>query len=435
MKENKNIFIFGIDDYNLEELKSIEQAEKYNFIPLFEASDMMILLKGDQIDYDNLIQRAKKKIDQFNGSVDAVIGFFDPAMLPVFYLCQEYGLKGPGLFKALLCEHKYWSRLEQKKIIPDHIPDFKAFNPFDDHNLKDLLIEPPLWIKPIKSYGGQLGYKIENQQDLDKCLEEIRKNIKYFAQPFNHMLSLADTSGLDENIRKVDGNWCIAESMMQGELFTVEGFVFDGQVKQHGLFNSVTYENTTSFFAYLTPGQLDEKVKKRVLDITEKVMKQIKFNNSPFNIEFFYDKKQDKIRLLEINTRISQSHSEIFKLVHGSSNHQFLVQVATGKMPSLKNYQGKYNIAGKLHYRIFSQKGKIIETPSKHKIEQLEKEFDAKIFLEIEKGQELSEMPGQDSFSSRLAKIHMGAQSKKELYNKYDKLVEKLNIRVHSRQE
>jgi len=432
MKENKNVFVFGIDDYNQEELKSIEHAEQYNFIPLFEASDMMILLKGELIDYEKIIQVAKKKLDQFEGTVDAIIGFFDPAMLPVFYLCQEYGLNGPGLFRALLCEHKYWSRLEQKKAIPGNIPDFTFLDPFHDQQLDDIGIKTPFWMKPVKSYGGQLGFKIENQKDLDNSLKQIRENIKYFAHPFNHMLSLADNSEMPEDAKKIDGNYCVAESLMEGELFTMEGFVFQGEVHQHGFFDSVTYKDSSCFFAYITPGQLTRDVQKRMMTITKKVIRQIRFDNTAFNIEFFYDGKQDQIWLLEINTRISQSHSEIFKLVHGSSNHQFLVHTATGQKPHMKKYQGKYKIAGKFHYRVFSKEGEVTSIPSENGIKQLEEKFDVKIFLETEKGQKLSELPGQDSFSSRLAKIHMGAQNKEELYNKYDKIIDKLNIHVQS---
>ncbi len=435
MGNKKNIFIFGIDDYNLEELNSIEQAEQYNFISLFRAEEIMILLQGDLIDYEKIIGQAKKQLNQHQGTIDAIIGFYDPAMLPVFYLCEEYGLNGPGLFSPLLCEHKYWSRLEQKKIVPANIPEFTCLDPFSNHQLKDITISTPFWLKPVKSYGSQLGYKIENQQDLDKSLEEIRQNIKYFAHPFNHMLSLADTSVLPEETRKIDGNYCIVESIIQGNLFTIEGFVYKGQVHQHGFFDSVTYDESSSFFAYLTPGQLDDKIKERMMAITEKVMKQNKFNNTVFNIEFFYDEKDDQIWLLEVNTRISQSHSEIFKLVHGSSNHQFLVQLATGKMPSMQKYQGKYKIAGKLHHRVFFKKGKVTAVPSDKDLEQLEEEFDAKIYLDVKKGQELSELPGQDSFSSQLVRIHMGAQSKEELYSKYDELVDKLNISVESHEE
>ncbi len=432
MKQKKNIFIFGVDDYNLEELKSIKNADQYNFIPLFDAADIMILLGGELIDYEKIIKQAKKQLNQHQGTIDAIIGFFDPAMLPVFYLCHEYGLNGPGLLSPLLCEHKYWSRLEQKKIVPEHIPEFTCINPFNVYQLEDIPINTPFWIKPVKSYGSQLGYKIENQQDLDESLKQIRENIKYFAHPFNHILSLTDSSVLPEETRKIDGNYCIVESIMQGKLFTIEGFVYQGQVHQHGFFDSVTYDESPSFFAYLTPGQLDNEVQKRMMAITEKVMKQSKFNNTVFNIEFFYDKEKDHIGLLEVNTRISQSHSEIFKLVHGSSNHQFLVQVATGEMPSMNKYQGKYKIAGKLHHRIFFKKGKVTEVPSEKELKQLEKEFDAKIYLDVDKGTELSELPGQDSFSSQLARIHMGAQSKEELYKKYDEIVDKLNIHVEN---
>ncbi len=426
----KNIFIVGLDDYNLAELKSIENADQYHFIPLFDADEVLVLVKGELIDIEDKIKQAKQKLDQFEGTIDGIIGFFDPVMLLTFHLCQEYGLRGPSLISALRCEHKYLSRLEQKKVVPENIPEFTALDPFIDHKLENLDIKPPFWLKPVKSYGSQLGFKIENQQNLDKSLREIRKYIKYFAKPFNHMLSLVDESDLAEDVRKVDGNYCVAEGIISGRLFTVEGYVYDGEVHQHGFFDSIRYDDTPSFFAYITPSTLSDEIQERMIELTNKVMKYKQFDNTTFNIEYYYDEKADQIWLLEVNTRISQSHSELFKKVHGSSNHQFLVELAVGQRPSMQRNQGKYKIAAKLHPRVFYKNGRVTRVPSDEEIRQVEEHFDAKIFLDVEEGQELADMPGQDSFSSLLANIYLGARNKDELYSKYEEIVHKLDIKV-----
>jgi len=36
-------------------------------------------------------------------------------MLPL--ICKEFGTRSPSLESLLKCEHKYWSRVEQKKVI------------------------------------------------------------------------------------------------------------------------------------------------------------------------------------------------------------------------------------------------------------------------------------------------------------------------------
>ncbi|MEX0778504.1 MAG: ATP-grasp domain-containing protein [Balneolales bacterium] len=424
---NKNVFIVGLDEYNSKELQSIENADQYSFIPLFRADEVKLVLNGGTIDYEDLIKQAKEKLDNFEGSIDGIIGFFDPVMLLTHHLCEEYGLYGPTLKSGLRCEHKYWSRLEQKKASPENIPPFTFLDPFIDHKLEDIEIKPPFWLKPVKSYGGQLGFKIKDQKDLDASLKKMRKGIKNFAEPFNYLLSLAD---LPEEIKKIDGYHCIAEGIISGYQCTVEGYVYEGEVHTHGFFDSVLYDDTSSFFAYITPSRLPEPIQDRMATITEKVMKQIQLNNSTFNIEYYYDEQKDQIWLLEINTRISQSHSDPFFKVYGRSNHQFMVKVATGLEPNPVEKNGKYNIAGKIHHRVFFSEGIIKHIPSEDEIKEIEEEFDCMIFLEGNQGQQLSELPGQDSYSYRLANIYVGAQSERELLEKYDLIVGRLAIVV-----
>lgn len=432
MGKRKNVFILGLDDYNLKELQSIENADQYNFIPLFSAEEVRLVIKGEAIDYKNLIGQAKEKLDKFDGSIDGIIGFFDPVMLLTSFLCEEYGLKGPALKSALSCEHKYWSRVEQRKVIPENIPDFALIDPFNPPELGELDIKPPFWLKPIKSYGGQLGFKIKDQNDLDVSLAKIREGITNFAEPFNYMLSFVE---LPAGIKNVNGYHCIAESIISGYQCTVEGYVFDGDVQVYGFFDSVLYEDTSSFFSYITPSRLPDSIQKRMESISKTVMKQLKLDNSTFNIEFYYDENTDQIWLLEINTRISQSHSDLFYKVYGRSNHQFMVKVATGLRPRPVKKNGIYNIAAKIHHRVFFEDGVIKRLPSKEEIENIEQNFDAMIFLEGKQGQKLSEISGQDSYSYRLANIYVGAQNEKELIEKYDQIVQQLDIVVEEIEE
>ncbi len=428
----KNIFVFGLDDYNLKELQSIEHAADYNFIGLFPMKEIVLLVEGEQIDFAEKLARAREKLDSFDKSIDAIIAFFDPAMLMTFTLCQEYGLRSPSLLSALLCEHKYWSRVEQQKVVPGNIPRFTAIDPNKDYRIEEMGLELPFWLKPVNSYGSQLGFKIQDQEELDKALKQTRQHIGYFAKPFNHILSLADLSALPGEMKRIDGNYCVAEEIISGKQITVEGYVFEGEVCQHGFFDSETYENHSSFFAYLTPSELPGNIQKRIMEITEKVIGQVGYDNSAFNLEYYYDSQNDQIWLLEVNTRISQSHSEIFKKVHGRSNHQFLVKTALGRKPEMERKQGKYPIAGKLHYRVFTKKGRVTRLPSTDRVKELEKEFDALIFILAQEGQKLSEMAGQDAYSCNLVNIHMGAGSKKELYQKYEHLIELLDIGIDS---
>lgn len=426
--DSKNIFVIGLNDFNLGELKSIDEAEKYNFIRVFNKKELQV--KYEKPDLEMFLDKAREEITGFGGDIDGIIGFFDfPVTLLAFVLANEFKTRAPSLESAFKCEHKYWSRVEQKKVISENIPKFSSINPFDPPGFDSIELKKPFWIKPVKSYASQLGFKIENQDDFESCLEEIREDIHKFADPFNYLLSFIE---MPEDLSDVDGNFCIAEELVEGHQCTLSGYVYHGEVRNYGIVDSINYEEAPSFFYYLFPSNLPESVQERMRAISEKVMKQIGFDNSPFNIEFFYDEESDQINLLEINPRMSQSHSDLYAKVKGSSNHEVLVKCVTDQDPEFKDKKGKYQCAAKFHYRIFDKEDGIVKrVPSDEDLKEIRKEFPETIMnVEINKGNKLSELPIQDSYSFRLASIYTGAENEKALIEKYNKIVDKLNIKV-----
>lgn len=421
----KNIFIIGYNDFNKNELNTIKNAEDYNFIPLLTEEKIKA---GKKPELRDLLNEARKQLNNFEKSIDGLITFFDfPFTLMTFRLLDEYNLHGPSLESGLKCEHKYWSRTLQNETIPDNIPDFASVNPFEETSLKDIDLEPPFWLKPVKSYGAQLGFKITEQKELDEALEILRRNINYFADPFNYMLSFAD---LPESVKNIDGNYCIAEKLIGGRQCTVSGYVFNNQVHTYGVVDSVSYPKTHSFFYYLLPSELPQDVQKRMAEISKKVMIQTGFNNSPFNIEFYYDEEKDEIKLLEVNPRMSQSHSDLYAKVAGHSNHQILVNLAQGKHPDFENEGGPFKYGAKIHHRIFHD-GIVKHFPDQKKLEEIKKEYPhTHIIPQVKTGDRLSDIPGQDSYSFRDAIIYTGANSKIKLIEKYHDIVSKMDIQI-----
>ena len=428
----KNVFVVGQDEINIQDLKNIEAAEKYEFIPLLSAEDVRLQLKGERMSYEKLIARAREKLDNHKGSIDAIISFIDPAMLLTYYLCEQYGLKAPSLKSAILSEQKYLSRKAQKKVLPDHIPSFREVDPFSPPKMSDLGLKTPFWLKPVISYGGQLAFKIESEQDYEESLEIIKKYIDSFSDPYDYLLSISD---LSEEINKAGGKYCIAENTISGSFYTIEGYVCDGKMEVYAFFESPLYKGTSSFMGYVTPSSLPDSVKDRMIRMAEKIMTEIAYDNAPFNIEFLYDEKSDHIWLLEVNTRISESHSYPYSRVYGYSNHHYLVKIATGTTPEPLDRQGPSNIAAKLYYRVFFEDGIVRHIPPPDTVKRIAEEFDVRIKIQVKEGQKLSELQGQDSYSYSLADVYLGADNEKHLYERFDRIVERLSIVVEEKEE
>lgn len=421
----KNIFIVGLDDFNLERLKNIRHAEQYEFHRLLELDR---LKSFESLSVREELERAARQLRAFDGSIDAIIGFWDfPVSIMVPILANRFHTLSPTLKSALKCEHKYWSRVEQSQVIGDHVPDFAVIDPFEEDPGSRIDVGYPFWLKPVKAYASKLGFYIQDEAQLQKAIAEIRSSIGKFAEPFNYVLSLVD---LPEGIQGVDGSHCVAESIIVGHQCTLAGYVRGGRVQTYGLISSFNYPGRSSFYRYQYPSKLPEEVKRRMSAISEKVMAHMGFDDSPFNIEFFYHEETDKIWLLEINTRISQSHAYLFEKVDGSSNHQVLVELALGKVPEFPTREGDFKCAAKFHLRAFEGE-RITNTPDEAQFRKIHNELpNVEILPEAQQGMRLVDVPGRDSYSARLAIVYVAAQNEDELVDKYQRCIELLDYRV-----
>src|SRR6056297_68976 len=184
MNEKKQVFVVCLDEFNLKKLQRMPEAAECDFLPAIEYQEM----RGVQhYDMKVLIEKAFQRIDQ-HGKIDAVVTYYDfPGTNLVPMIAENYKLISPTLESVLKCEHKYWSRLEQNKVIPRSIPMFAAFDPFDNYAYQKIEMIPPFWIKPIKSFRSFLAYRINSEYEFNDHMQEVREHIHYMSEPFNYI--------------------------------------------------------------------------------------------------------------------------------------------------------------------------------------------------------------------------------------------------------
>jgi len=420
-----NVFVLGLNDFNLAKLKRIRGAEDIAFHGVI---DPAAVYDTEEFDIPALLQEAEARIGGFDGQVDAIIGYMDfpvSTMLPL--LCRKFGTRNTSLQSLLKCEHKYWSRTAQREVIPDFIPKFTAFDPFDEAALGkigDAGLYFPFFVKPIKSSGSRLGFRIDSPEDFAHATEKLRAEIGLISEPFNYVLDQAE---LPDDIRAVDGGYCMAEEIIGGHQCTLEGYVHEGEVVPYAIVDSIRYPQVLSFFHYLYPSKLPARIQRKMHELTKKVMSHVGYDNAAFNIEYFWDEVQDRIWLLEINTRIAQSHCDLFEKVDGVSHHQVTVDVALGRKPRMPRREGAYPLAAEFFHRVFLGDARVTRVPSEEEIAEVEKAFPGTIVRpQIREGMMLSELPEQDSYSFAIATIYMGAKNHSSLLRTYDKVLQKL---------
>jgi len=423
--KKKNVFIVGYDDFNVNMLESLPEAGDYNFISLLSFKEIR---DGDGKPIESLLKKAVSRLDSFDGSVDAIIGYWDyPVTLLASILTEKYGLPGVPVESILKCEHKYLSRLEQAKVIPEHIPLFEVFDPFNDNYMSDVKMLPPYWIKPIKSFSSYLAYRINSDLDFMDAREEIRRYIGKVTEPFDNFIRKYN---LPEELTKNKGKTCIAESLLSGSLCTLEGYVYNNEVFIYGVIDSVRETDSSSFSRYEYPSKIPQEIQNEMVEITRKIIKHIGYNNNTFNIEYFYNQTSGEITLLEINPRHSQSHAFLFDHVDGVANHKIQLDLALGKKPELpKKFSGKYKKAAKFMTRTFED-GFITKVPSYRELKKINKENkDIIIKLLATEGTRLSQMSYQDSYSYELADIYIPAQDENDLIEKYNKVISEIDFK------
>lgn len=421
---HSNVFVLGLDEHNHRLLQNLPGAEQYQFHPLLSIEELQ---RRECIPFTDLLDKAQRQLEDFPGSVDAIIGFWDfpvSSMLPM--LRARLGLtRGPSLEAVVKCEHKYWSRIEQRKVTAEY-PPFGLVDP-DRDDTPPAGVRYPLWVKPVKSFSGALSYRATNLEEYRNALRCLRRGVGRVGEAFDVVL---DQLELPPELAGLGGRACMAEEALHGKQVTVEGCCAHGRPHVYGVVDSVTYENCPSFVRFQYPSTLPPSVTDRMASIAKRVVCQLGLDTSTFNIEFFWDPETDSLGLLEVNPRHSQSHAELFHHVDGVTNHYCMLALALGRDPRLPHRQGRYSVAAKWFLRRFHD-GVVRRHPTNDEIAQIERAIPGtSIDLIAHRNDLLSNLYDQDSYSYKLANIYIGATDETELITKFERCEQLLHYEI-----
>ncbi len=423
----KHVFVLGLDDFHLRQLESLRRTDEYRFHELYRREDVK---SGREDVAERVLAGARERLARWPGPVDAIVGYWDfpvSTMLPL--LRRERGLPTPSFESVLKCEHKYWSRLEQAAVIPEHIPAFCAVDPFRDDVAGQISVPYPFWIKPVRSVLSFLGFRVEDDADLARAIAEIRAHIATIATPFNHLLSHAE---LPDEVAAVDGRHCIVESLISdGRQCTLEGYVLGGEIVVYGAIDSIREgPHASSFARYQYPSSLPEPVLARMTTIAKRFLAHAGLDDTPFNVEFYWDEPSGRISLLEVNVRISKSHGPMLKMVDGEFHHQIMLDVAMGRRPEFPFREGRHRLAAKFMWRRHED-GIVRRVPGEDDLAALRRALpDLDVELHVHEGMRLSDLAYQDSYSYELAVVFLGGDSEADLLRGYARCQAAMDIRI-----
>lgn len=419
----RNIFIPALEEQQRIELQTTRNAHERAFHGLL---DVDTLVESEDFSFDELLEHIRRELQKFSGSVDAIVAQWDfPTSVLVPILCREYGIPSPSLESVFKCEHKYWSRVEQQKVIPDLIPRFASVDPFAENPLEQVDLDYPFWLKPVKAFSSQLGFRVDNAEQFHAAIEATRARIHHLGDPFDEALAHVD---LPPEIRRAGGNTCIAEEIVAGIEGAPEGSIYRGEFRVHGVIDLPIDRQDDLYDRMEYPSSLPDAVQQRMIDASERFLRHIGYDNGCFNVEFMWDEKADRLRLIEVNTRISQSHSEAFVMVDGMSNHEIAIDVALGIQPSIPYREGRFAVAAKCIIPHFED-GIVTRVPSQQELDALVQRFPGTLVrLDVAPGSRLSELPNQDSFSYHIGTVCLGGETHRQVRERYLACLEALHF-------
>jgi hypothetical protein len=416
----RNIFVIALDEFNLETMRSLPEYRRYAFHSLLPKDDV---LKAEEYDYEELLAAANTELEAFDDTVDGIVTWWDfpsSGLAPV--LSERWDLYGPSLRSVVVLEHKYWSRLAQRAVAGEHVPAFAAFDPFDEDALDQIEhrgVKYPFWLKPVKSVGSYLGFRIDSPEDWEPAITTMREEIAQFGDPFDQAL---DRVELPPDVEAVGGVACLAEGIIGGWQCTLEGYVSHGEPHVYGTVDSLRMPGVSTFRCYQYPSRLPTPIQRRMEQIAKDVVVQAELDHCCFNAEFFYDEAQGQIWILEINTRLSQSHCDLFRKVDGASSQRAMLSLSQGRAPRMLHRQGEFNVAGKYFLRTIED-GLVRSAPSEEDLAAVKERFPGtRIEIDAKGGDRLSELPVQETYSYELGRVFVGADDHEQLDQRFEEI-------------
>jgi hypothetical protein len=425
----KNVFVVGLDAVNLRVMSSMPRSAELNLIELLSYDEVK---NRRHFPLAAMADKAVALLRDYQGPVDGIVGFWDfPVTSITPYAARELGLPSPSLESAMACIHKALSRQKQKEVLPEMTPDFARLDPFAKDPTDGLDLEYPFWLKPLKSYSSYLGFRINDQADLEHALEEMRAKVHTLADPFNEFLLHA---GFSRDL--VEGGFCLAEEIIScADQCTLCGWVAHGAVHVYGIVDNIRMPDSTSFARFQYPSRLPLEVRSRMTEAAARIMTHIGYDQGAFNIEFYHDPETGRIWILEINPRMSQSLAYQFNQVDGAPNHAIAVDLALGRTPDHPVGRGPYRVAAKCYVRR-RKDGVVRRVPGPEDLAALRDEMlEAVPHVEVAPGQRLSDLAMQDSYSYVLGYVYLAADSQSALLEKFERAERLLGFRVQDAQQ
>lgn len=327
----------------------VKAPEKTVSIKEEESTEIEILRLDIIDDFENSMNILRTMNE--NRPFDAVMSHHEFYQIAKSKIANEFGLFGSPVEKVIHATHKYF----MKQCFSEHkVPtaDFHFLNL--DHDLKSEIetiekkIAYPLIVKPCNGLGSLGVYKVNNQSEFKSAVRVCRQisyNIK------------------SSSYTKESTNFLIVEKYIDGDEFTVDGFIINGEwvpmiscSKYPPLLGPVFQENVY----YFSPDH-ENIIPKDLNEAAVAALKAVDIGDGPYHIEIRREFGTGKCYIVEMAPRISGMGSTFYNLMlysTGYNIYELLLKIHLKEKVEIPSFQYDYCT---MEYDSFAKKGGIIK--------------------------------------------------------------------------
>lgn len=336
-----------------------------------------------------------------------VLGTTDATSYLASLVTQKLGLIGPTPESIYKAQHKalfnqillYINSAQPRTKILSGISDISSD------------ISYPAFIRPAKGALSEISYRIESEEELRHILPILlnkRRRSVAWSDCFNNHHRKAHDPPL---------NSFIIQPFIDQKQYTVDGLVINKEVKFLGITETIYTPDRKSFARFDFPAELSGKVEENLQDLIARIAREIGYDNSGFNVEFFID-LESRITVIEFNTRLSIQFVPLMEQWYEQSNLDYQIQIGLGKQVQIVEKENKLH-ASSCVLRVYQDK-KVIRVPAESEVDELIKEgFAVEIKLLAEPGKLLSDYK-QDAYTFRYALIDIAGKNLGEILEKLE---------------
>ena len=416
----KRILVIFPKEWDRDEL---ERGDYSDFEFVYEGFDLFRFPSNARLLTFDVRGFIETLVRRWRGRIDGVLSnneYFGALIAAI--VAERLGLPGTPPAVVVTAHHKYYARLEQRRIAPEAVPEFSVF-PFDISDPADVGLPFPLYVKPVRATFSVLVRRVENFAQLRRHLtfswmEELI--IRRLVRPFNDLMPLYTDY-------TIDAHHLVAERPVTGLEVNVDGYVRGGEVTFIGLSDAVMFPGTDQFERFVYPSRVPPAVQERMRALAARLLTGMGYRHGFFNIEMFWDPGTDRLTLIEINPRLASQLAGLYRLVDGINPHRMLLDLCLGGIPQALPSRTGCGVAASLVSRRFDGRP-LAREPLPGELADVRRRFpDAAIMLYLKRGQSLArEMKWLGSY--RYAVVNLGGVDEEALNRRYAEIRQLLHI-------